>query len=145
MDDFKKVTGDKKQYLELLLLADPSEEMIDKYLKSGDMFTLSEQGHIICEAVVDPHGELKNLAVDPQYQRKGIGMKMIQLLCEYYREKFDFLYVGTSDSGVNFYEKCGFEYSHTVKNFFIDHYPNPIIEEDGKQCVDMIYLKRKII
>ena len=63
MEHFEKVTGNKKQYLELLLLADPSEEMIDKYLEAGEMFTLSQQGHVICEAVVDPYGELKNLAV----------------------------------------------------------------------------------
>lgn len=143
MEHFEKVTGNKKQYLELLLLADPSEEMVDKYLETGEMFILSEQGYVICEAVVDPLGELKNLAVEAQYQKKGIGMKMIQLLSKYYQDKFDFLYVGTSDSGVAFYEKCGFKYSHTVKNFFIDNYPAPIFDE-GKQCIDMIYLKRKL-
>lgn len=143
MEQFKKVTENKKQYLELLLLADPSEEMVDQYLETGDMFTLSKQGHVICEAVVDPRGELKNLAVDPLHQKKGIGMKMLQLLREYYRGKFDFLFVGTSDSGVAFYEKCGFRYSHTVKNFFTDHYPAPIFE-DGKQCIDMIYLKKEL-
>lgn len=144
MEQFEKVTGDKKQYLELLLLADPSEEMIDRYLDTGEMFTLSCRGKVVCEAVVDPSGELKNLAVDPPYQKQGVGMKMLYLLSKYYQEKFDFLFVGTSDSGVGFYKKCGFEYSHTVKNFFIDHYPNPIIEDDGKPCVDMIYLKRKL-
>lgn len=143
MFHFEKVTRNKKQYLELLLLADPSEEMIDKYLETGEMFILSQQGHVICEAVVTPSGELKNLAVVPSYQKKGAGKGMIQFLSKYYEGKFDFLYVGTSDSGVGFYEKCGFKYSHTVKNFFTDHYSTPIFE-DEKQCVDMIYLKKKL-
>ena len=30
----------KKQYLDLLLLADEQESMIDRYLKRGDMFVL---------------------------------------------------------------------------------------------------------
>ena len=32
----------KKQYLDLLLLADEQESMIDRYLKRGDMFVLAE-------------------------------------------------------------------------------------------------------
>lgn len=143
MEHLEKVTGNKKEYLELLLLADPSEEMLDKYLETGEMFTLSQQGHVICEAVVDPHGELKNLAVDPAYHGRGIGTQMLRLLSKHYQGKFDFLYVGTSDSGIAFYEKCGFAYSHTVKNFFTDHYPDPIFDA-GKQCIDMIYLKKKL-
>ena len=31
----------KKQYLDLLLLADEQESMIDRYLKRGDMFGVS--------------------------------------------------------------------------------------------------------
>lgn len=36
----EKITRNKKQYLDLLLLADESEHMIDRYLESGDMFAL---------------------------------------------------------------------------------------------------------
>ncbi|WP_243684631.1 hypothetical protein [Methanosarcina barkeri] len=40
----------KKQFLDLLLLADEQEDMIDKYLDRGDMFTLYD-------------GDLKSLCV----------------------------------------------------------------------------------
>lgn len=143
MTEFKKVTGNKKEYLDLLLLADPSEAMIDRYLEEGEMYVLSENGSVICEAVVDLRGELKNIAVNPYRHKEGIGKKMIDTLCETYKTRFNFLYVGTSDSGVSFYTKCGFAYSHTVKNFFLDNYPELIID-DGKPCIDMIYLKRKL-
>lgn len=53
--------------------------------------------------------------------------------------------MGTGDSiaTISFYEHCGFEKSHVIKNFFIDNYDNPIFEE-GKQLIDMIYLKKEI-
>ena len=36
MATFQTITTDKKQYLPLLLLADPCEAMIDRYLEAGD-------------------------------------------------------------------------------------------------------------
>ncbi len=36
------ISGNKKQYLELLLLADEQESMIDRYLERGEMFILSD-------------------------------------------------------------------------------------------------------
>ena len=53
--------------------------------------------------------------------------------------------VGTSDSDLTipFYEKCGFKRFHIVKNFFLDNYDKEIFE-NGKQLIDMIYLKKKI-
>ena len=53
------------------------------------------------------------------------------------------MYVGTSESMTSFYERFGFVPSHIVKNFFTDNYPEPIFE-DGSQCIDMVYLKKKL-
>jgi hypothetical protein len=52
--------------------------------------------------------------------------------------------VGTGDvpSALSFYKKCGFAESHRIQNFFTDNYDHPMFE-DGKQLVDMVYLKRK--
>jgi hypothetical protein len=36
----EKITENKKHFLDLLLLADEQEDMIDKYLPSGDLFAL---------------------------------------------------------------------------------------------------------
>ena len=38
--EIKLVTSDKKEFLDLLLLADEQESMIDRYLERGDMFVL---------------------------------------------------------------------------------------------------------
>ena len=42
--EIRKVTENKKQYIDLLLLADEQESMIDKYLDRGDMFVLEDNG-----------------------------------------------------------------------------------------------------
>ena len=37
----------------------------------------------------------------------------------------------------------GFVVSHVVKDFFVEHYPEPIWD-NGMRCADMIYLKRPL-
>ena len=38
------VLHNKKQYLDLLLLADEQESMIDRYLERGELFVLEDEG-----------------------------------------------------------------------------------------------------
>lgn len=144
--NIRKVTGSKKDYIDLLLLADEQETMIDKYLEIGDMFVLDDDG-VKAECVVTKEGdgvyELKNIAVSPHCQRKGYGKRLIAFLFDYYTD-CKVMYVGTGDcpSTLSFYKNSGFRESHRVKNFFTDNYNHPIIEE-GIQLVDMVYLKRE--
>jgi hypothetical protein len=42
--DITKVMGNKKDYIDLLLLADEQENMVDKYLERGEMFILDDNG-----------------------------------------------------------------------------------------------------
>ena len=142
----RKVMHNKKEYMELLLLADEQEDMIDRYLERGDMFVL-EDGGVLAECVVTREGdgvyELKNIAVAPDCQRKGYGKQLIEFAFSYYGD-CERMLVGTGDvpSSLGFYHICGFTESHRVKNFFTDHYDHPMFE-DGKQLVDMVYLKRE--
>ena len=89
--------------------------------------------------------EIKNIAVFPQYQGKNYGKKLIEFIIEKYSKDYSVIQVGTGDSPttIPFYEKCGFEKSHIIKNFFIKNYDKPIIE-NGVQLVDMVYLKKNI-
>ena len=144
--EVKEVKQNKKQYLPLLLLADEQEDMIDRYLERGAMYVLDDGG-IKGQCVVTDEGngvlELKSLAVEPAFQRKSYGRTLIDFVCSIYRGQFSIIQVGTGDSPltVPFYEKCGFVRSHTVKNFFTDHYNHPIFE-GGVQLVDMVYLRK---
>lgn len=141
-----KVTTNKKEYIELLLLADEQEDMIDKYLDQGDMFVLEDNG-VKAECVVtyeeDGTYELKNIAVDPNAQLKGYGKTLVEYVFNYYPDCKK-MFVGTGDvpSTLGFYHKCGFSESHRVENFFTDNYAHIMIE-DGIQLVDMVYLKRE--
>ena len=141
----KQVMDGKKGYIDLLLLADEQEDMIDKYLERGEMFVLDDNG-IKAECVITQEGdgvyELKNIAVLPDCQRKGYGKSLIEFLFSHYTHCRTML-VGTGDvpSALTFYNKCGFTESHRIKNFFTDNYDHPMFE-DGKQLIDMVYLKR---
>lgn len=70
---------------------------------------------------------------------------MIDFVAEKYKGQFSVLQVETGDSPLTipFYEKCGFTRSHSIKNFFTDHYDHPIYE-CGVQLVDMVYLRKKL-
>ena len=143
--EIRKVEKDKKKYLALLLLADEQEDMIDRYLERGDMYVLDDDG-IKAECVVTDEGsgilELKNIAVCPESQRRGYGKALIDFIERKYSGCFSVLQVGTGDSPLTipFYEKCGFQISHRVPNFFLDHYDHPIFE-GGKRLIDMVYLE----
>lgn len=146
--NIKKVTGNKKEYLDLLLLADEQENMIDKYLERGEMFVIDDNGVVIAECVVTKEAdgvyEIKNIAVTPEFQRHGYGRSLINFVCAYYPDCKTML-VGTGDtpSSLTFYRKCGFTDSHRIKNFIKDNYDKPILV-DGKQLIDMVYLKREL-
>ena len=143
--DIIEITENKKLYIDLLLLADEQEDMIDKYIDSGDMFILDDNG-VKAECIVvnlnENEYELKNIAVNPEFQGQGYGKQLIDFLFEHYHGKV--MYVGTGESllTIPFYKKCGFIELHRIKNFFIDNYDHSIFE-CGKKLVDMVYLKRE--
>lgn len=143
-----QLTENKKQYLDLLLLADELESMIDRYLEHGELFVLDDNGvKAICVVTNEGDGvcELKNIAVVPESQRRGYGKKLIEYLIAHYAGIFHQIIVGTGDvpSSIGFYKSCGFEYSHRIENFFRDNYDHQMFE-DGVLLKDMIYLKQNI-
>ena len=144
----EKITNNKKQYLDLLLLADEQEDMIDRYLESGDMFALYDDDlKTVCVVVaIDKETcELKNIATYKKYQGKGYAKALIKFVSDYYKNNYKTMLVGTGEAPtiLSFYESCGFEQSHFIKNFFTDNYDLPMFE-DGIQLIDMVYLKKKL-
>ena len=143
-----EVTENKKQYLDLLLLADEQEDMIDRYLDKGRMYVLDDKG-IKCECVITDEGngvlEIKNIATVSEHQGKGYAKALIDFVVKKYKEQYTVLQVRTGDSPLRipFYEKCGFVRSHSIPNFFTDNYDHPIFE-CGVQLVDMVYLQRAL-
>ncbi|NBH80275.1 GNAT family N-acetyltransferase [Clostridiaceae bacterium] len=145
--EIRQIFSDKKRYLELLLLADEEERMIDRYLERGALYVLGEPARALC-VVTDEGGgvaELKNLAVAPQWQRRGLGRRMVEYACAQCGGAFDTLLVGTGDAPgtMAFYQRCGFSYSHREAGFFVKNYSRPIIE-DGVRLRDMVYFRRAL-
>ena len=145
---FIEIRENKKQYLDLLLLADEQENMIDRYLERGTMYVLDDNG-VKSECVITDEGngvlEIKNIATVPEYQGNGYAKELIAFLSKQYRGRYSVLRVGTGDSPLTipFYEKCGFVRSHILPNFFLDNYDHPIVE-GGVRLVDMVYLERRL-
>ena len=138
----------KKDFLDLLLLADEQEDMIDKYLDRGELFTLYDDGlKSLCVVTDEGNGifEIQNIATYPQFQEKGYGRYLINYVCDYYKNDGAVMMVGTGDTPViiPFYEKSGFVFSHRVKDYFVDYYNEPIYEH-GVQLKDKVYLKRAL-
>ena len=72
--EIKLVTSDKKEFLDLLLLADEQESMIDRYLERGDMFVLYDNGlKTLCVVTREGEGvyEIKNIATVPSSNDRG--------------------------------------------------------------------------
>ena len=147
--EIREFTGDRRELMDLFLLADEQEEMVLRYLDCGRVFVLEDSGEIRAECLVTDEGsgvlEIKNIAVKPQYQGKSYGKALLEFLFRMFSKGFSVIQVGTGDSPLTipFYEKCGFVRHHVVKDYFIENYDHPIIEA-GVQLKDMVYLRREL-
>lgn len=146
--EIKQIFENKKDFLELLLLADEEEKMIDKYLENGDMFALYDENLKGCCVVLkidEKTFEIKNLAIYEKEQKKGYGKILIKFVISNYAKGCERIIVGTGESPLTlpFYEKCGFKIYDRIENFFLDNYEKPIYEE-GILLKDMIYLEKFI-
>ena len=93
----EKITENKKQFIDLLLLADEQEDMIDKYLPNGDMFALYNHDlkSVCVVAKVNNYTcELKNIATYPEYQGNGYGKALIKYISGYYKNKYKTIVLG---------------------------------------------------
>jgi len=146
--EIKEIFQDKEKFMDLLLLGDEQESMIKKYLYRGKLFTLYD-GDLKTVSVVTKEDEniyeIKNIATYEKYQGNGYGKIMIKYIIDNLKGKCKIILVGTGedDKIISFYKNCGFVYSHTVKDFFVNNYDHKMFE-NGKQLIDMIYLKLEL-
>lgn len=142
----------KDDYIDLLLEADPSKDMIHKYLQESDVYALKKEDELISIAVILPISrktlELKNIVTTEKYRNKGYAKTLLKSLCGNYKQKYDRMLVGVAENNIPFYVKQGFDkYEKTIKNFFIDNYDEEIKDGD-LVCTDLIYyskdLKKKV-
>jgi aminoglycoside 6'-N-acetyltransferase I len=135
---------------DLLLLADPSRDMIDRYLNHSEVYLAKTGDEIIGILVLVRTGksaEIMNVAVCDNYQRKGIGSQLIRYAIDVAKSMdLQKLYIGTADTSLNqltLYQKLGFKRVDRLVNFFVENYDEPILE-NGKQAKDMIRLEMSL-
>lgn len=131
---------------DLLLLADPDKAAINRYLETSDCYEARDEAVLVGVAVlrkVNPKVfELMNIAVSPQHQKQGYGGRILTTLIQLLKDrKAEKLEVGTGTFGypLKFYQQYGFRVTAIKKDFFLENYPEPVIEE-GLQHKDMLML-----
>jgi len=132
--------------MELLLLADPSEDKVRSYLPKSKCFVALKCGVVVGACVVQPLGadsyELMSIAVKLEHQQCGCGTALLKWVIDYYRKTgASQIEVGTGSFGyqLSFYQKHGFRITGIVSDFFVNNYREPIFE-DGIQLFDMLRL-----
>jgi ribosomal protein S18 acetylase RimI-like enzyme len=146
--EIKAIAHSRERFLDLLLLANPSEEMVLKYLEVGYLFVLFEGDEAYGVIHLAPQEgnviEIKNLAVKQEAQGLGYGKKLVQHARAFCKQRgYDKIIVGTGNSSINnvaFYQKVGFRFLSILRDFFTAHYDEPIFE-NGIQCRDMLLLE----
>ena len=143
--------SDKIPYA-LLLDADPSKELVEKYLKDSEIYVAKLGNEIIGVYVLYPinaeKAEIKNIAVEEKLQGKGIGKLLLEDAFKLAKIKgYKELIIGTANSSTGqlyLYQKTGFEISEIKWNFFIDNYPDPLYE-NGIRVKHMIVLSKQLL
>jgi aminoglycoside 6'-N-acetyltransferase I len=134
----------------LLLLADPSKEGIEKYINQSLVFSAFSNDTLCGVIVLYPHTkqnvEIKNIAVSDSFQGKGIGSQLIDFAIEEAKKLgYNSIEIGTGNSSFGqlyLYQKKGFRITKIMRDFFVENYPEPIVE-NGIPCKDMIVLSRE--
>lgn len=132
--------------MDLLLLADPSEDAIKGYLDQSRCFIAWYEkvvaGVCVVKPVTEKTVELMNIAVSPSIQQRGVGTQLLKHVIQKVKDSgTQYLEVGTGTFGyqLTFYQRHGFRVSRIDKDFFLKNYPEPIVE-DGVRHQDMLRL-----
>ena len=137
---------------DLLLLADPSREFVDNYLKTLDCFVAVFEQRPVGVAVVQKQtedmAELMNLAVDESFQRRGIARRLLRYISDEWASVNSLsrlkVCTGTSAPGpLMLYQQEGFDLKELDRDYFVRNYPEPIWE-NGVQCRHRLILEKEL-
>lgn len=149
--EIRKLGKNEKPPMDLLLLADPSQEIVEEYLNRGDCFVAESEHCIVGVFVLLPTRpetiEVVNVAVTEELHGRGIGKQLVQHAIRTAQTKgYKTIEVGTGNAGIGqlaLYQKCGFRIIGVDLDFFIKHYPGDIYE-NGIHCRDMIRMSQDL-
>lgn len=134
----EQLLADQPLPIQLLMEADPDEAKVRDYCQAGQVWVLRKDrvlGVAVLLPVTNsplPVAEIKNIAIQPDLQGRGLGKRLLHfLIAEARRQGFSRLQVATGNSSIYqlaFYQKAGFEMLRIDRHYFTRNYPEPIIE-----------------
>jgi GNAT superfamily N-acetyltransferase len=145
-------TGLRRELRALFELADDSAAELDGYIDDGVVLVAVENGRPIGHLqLTDAPGaaEIKNMAVLPEHQGRGVGRGLIAAAVELAREQGQrrmIVATATADIGnLRFYQREGFRMRSIDRDAFTEAngYP-PGIVVDGIELRDRVWFDREI-
>lgn len=136
---------------DLLLLSDPSEEVIAEYIHLSTAFVARLNSKIVGVLLLlktrPKTMEIMNVSVYEEYQNRGIGKRLIREAIEYAKKSgMKTLEIGTGNPGVTqmmLYQKCGFRIVGVEFDYFRKNHAEKIFE-NGIECRDMIRMRMEL-
>lgn len=139
------------EHMTLLLEADPSERIIrDVFAHSCAYEIRTGQALAGVMLLVRPNTdtvEIASISVDRAFRRQGLGSRLID------RAKMETVRLGlrrleagtgsTSFGALCFYQTCGFRMDRIERNYFVNRYAHPIVE-NGITRRDMVRLSWRL-
>ena len=135
------------EHMRLLLEADPSAEMIHDVFTHSCAYEIrvgqALTGVMLLIRANTDDLEIANISVDRAYRRQGLGSRLIdRAKMETVRLGLRRLEVGTGSTSFGalcFYQTCGFRMDCIERDYFVNRYQRPIIE-NGITLKDMVRL-----
>ncbi|MEG0732661.1 MAG: GNAT family N-acetyltransferase [Vagococcus sp.] len=148
---FNEINQLSNEHYSLLLDADPSKKLVDDYTYRGFTYEVLLNETLVGVVVLLPTRpetlEIVNVAVHPNYQKQGIGQKIILFAIGYAkRNNYRSIEIGTGSTSLGqlyLYQKMDFRITGVDTDFFVHHYSEEIME-NGLVLKDMIRLRLDI-
>lgn len=145
--DIRKVNNREEIPFNLLLLADPSKDLIEHYIDNSMIYVAYSNdqtiGCFVLSELINKTIEIKNIAVAEEFQKRGIGTILLKDAIQKSKTKgFERIIIGTGNTSfgqLHLYQKAGFRIAQILKDYFINNYKEPIWE-NGLQCKDKLVL-----
>ncbi|WP_203642232.1 GNAT family N-acetyltransferase [Levilactobacillus andaensis] len=148
---YQKVTTPTAEQQQLLLLADPSQQLIASYLPHSTTYAASDVSGLAGIVVLCPRSkrvvEIMNIAVSPAKQRRGYGRQLLEFSREWAIEHgYRTVRIATGTTSLTqlyLYQQAGFRVVAVEPDYFPTNYPQVIIE-NGLTLRDRLVLELPI-
>ena len=142
-------TGRREELRALFAMAEDSEAQLEAYLDAGDVLVATADGEIVGHVQIvdagDGHSEIKNMAVDASYRRRGIGRRLVEAAIDEARGRnASRLVVATAAADIDnlrFYQRAGFRLGGIDRDVFTaaaGYAPRTVV--DGIELRDRVWL-----